>query len=161
MEQALQIKDKIREENRVAVNWLIHYRERKRDHENRRQEILANTKEKDDNVGGGRSTVISRPTESLACKLEEHDNSNNARWLQAVEDVKSIIGPKKRQLLELRQECRFYISPDGGRPGWIAPIQIRFGEMTGWTPSEQVIKNNWNDIVVMAVRVAIVRGCKF
>lgn len=132
----LNIKDQIREENRVAANWLIHYRERKRDHEERRQELLANTKEKDDNVVGGRSTVIGRPTEALACKLEDHDNGNSAKWLQVVEDVKSIIGPKKKQLLEIRQECRFYISPDGGRPGWIAPVQVRFGEMTGWCSSE-------------------------
>lgn len=49
----------------------------------------------------------------MACKLDEHDTSNTVKWLQTVEDVKSIVGPKKRQLLELRQECRFYISPDG------------------------------------------------
>lgn len=161
MEQALQIKDQIKQENRIASNWLIHYRERKRDHDERRQEILAGARERDENVGGGRSSLPGKPVESMACKLDEHDTSNTAKWLQVVEDVKAIVGPKKRQLLELRQECRFYISPDGGRPGWVAPVQQRFGEITGWIPSEQVMKNYWNDIVNTAVRMSVVRGCKF
>ena len=161
MEQALQIQKQIKEENRIASNWLIYYRERKRDHDERRQEILACTKEKDDNVGGGRSSIIGRPTESLACRLADHDSNNTALWLQTVEDIKSIIGPKKRQLLELRQECKFYISPDGGRPGWIAPVQIRFGEMTGWTPADDKLKEMWYEIVNIAVRIARIRNCKF
>lgn len=155
------IKAQIKEENRIAANWLIHYRERKREYEEKKQEILAGTREKDDNVGGGRSTIIGCPTESVVCKLDEHSNSNNALWLQTVEDVKSIVGPKKRQLLELRQECRYYIGPDGGRPGWIAPVQQRFGEITGWCPAERTIQDMWRECVSLAVRVAMARGCEF
>jgi hypothetical protein len=155
------IKEQIKKENRVAANWLIHYRQRKRDHDEHRQEILISKKEYDENVGGGRSSIPGRPTESMACKLDEHDTSNAARWLLAVENVKIIIGPKKRQLLELRQECRFYISPDGGRPSWIAPVQMRFGEMTGWCPAERTIQDMWKDIISIMVRVAIAHGCQF
>lgn len=71
------------------------------------------------------------------------------------------MGPKKRQLLELGQECRFYISPDGGRPGWIAPVQQRFGEITEWCPAENKIKEMWYEIVGLAVRIAIIRNCEF
>lgn len=155
------IKERIKIENRITANWLIHYRERKRDHDERRQEILASKKEYDENVGGGRSSIPGRPTEAMACKLDEHDTSNTARWLQAIEDVKAIVGPKKLQLLELRQECRFYISPDGGRPGWIAPVQQRFGEITGWCPAENKIKEMWYEVVGLTVRIAIIRNCKF
>lgn len=159
--QALNIKSQIKEENRIAANWLIYYRERKREHEERRQEILAGKRENDENVGGGRSSLPGHPVENIACKLDEHDHNDTAKWLQTVEDVKSIVGPKKRQLLELRQECKFYISPDGGRPGWIAPVQQRFGEITGWCPAENKIKEMWYDIVGLAVRIALIRSCKF
>lgn len=161
MRQSDIIRAQIKTENQIAANWLIHYRERKRDHDNQRQEILAGTKERDDNVGGGRSSIPGRPVERMACKLEEHDTGNTANWLQTVEDVKAIVGPKKRQLLELRQECRFYISPDGGRPGWIAPVQQRFGEITGWCPAENKIKEMWYEIVGLAVRIAIIKKCEF
>lgn len=159
--QAADIKAQIRKENQVAANWLIHYRERKRSHDERRQELTGSIRERDDNVGGGRSSLPGRPVESVACQLAEHDSSDTAKWLQVVESVKAIVGPKKRQLLELRQECRFYISPDGGRPGWIAPVQQRFGEITGWCPSEQIMKNMWGEIISLTVRAAMACDCKF
>ena len=158
---AVDVKEQIKRENRVAADWLIHYRERKRAHNERRQELQVGTREKDDNVGGGRSSLPGKPVERLACTLAEHDTGNAAKWLQVVEDVKSIVGPKKRQLLELRQECRFYISPDGGRPGWIAPVQQRFGEITGWCPAERTIQDMWRGIVSITVRIATIRGCNF
>ncbi|WP_371381446.1 hypothetical protein [Sporomusa aerivorans] len=116
MQQALDIKEQIKHENRIAASWLIHYRERRRSHDELYQEITAGTKAKDENVGGGRGG-IGKPVEAMAIKLEAFNTSDTAKWLRVVEDVKSIIGPKKKQLLELRQECRFYISPDGGRGG--------------------------------------------
>jgi len=48
-----------------------------------------------------------------------------------------------------------------GRPGWIAPVQNRFGEITGWCPAEQTLKNLWADVVTTAVRVALARGCQY
>ena len=157
-----EIREQIRKDNKTASMWLIHYRERKRDHEERRREIAAGTKrDYDENVGGGRASEPGRPTEAMALALERCDTSNAAKWLRVVEDVLRIVGPRKRQLIELRQECRFYISPNGGRSGWIAPVQQRFGEVTGWIPSEQIIKNYWNDIIATAVRVAVYHKCKF
>lgn len=160
MEQAVNIRKQIKFENRVAAGWLIHYRARKRSHDELYQEIIAGKKEKDENVGGGRGG-IGRPVEAMAIKLEAYNTSDTAKWLRVVEDVKSIVGPKKKQLLELRQECRFYISPDGGRPGWIAPVQQRFGEITGWCPSEDKIKEMWYEVVNLTVRVAAIHNCKF
>lgn len=156
-----EVKRQIKVENRTVANWIIHYRERKRKYEERKQEIIAGKREDDENVGGGRSSLPGKPVENITCKIDEHEHSDTAVWLQTVEDVKAIVGPKKKQLIEFRQECKFYISPDGGRPGWIAPVQQRFGEITGWVPSEQVLKNYWNDIVTMTARVAMARGCKF
>lgn len=155
------IREQMRIENRVAANWLIHYRERARDHAERRREIEAGKRQVDENVGGGRGSMPGNPTQAMVMALAAHDDGNNARWLKTVESVMGIVGPKKRELIELRQECRFYISPTGGRPGWIQAVQVRFGEKTGWTPSEQILKNYWNDIVTTTVRVAALNKCKF
>jgi len=161
VEQSVDIKAQIRYENRVAAAWLIHYRERKREHGERREEIAAGVRERDENIGGGRSSLPGKPVERLACNLDAHDNGNAAKWLQTVEDTKAILGPKKQQLLELRQECRLYLSPVGGRPGWIAPVQQRFGETAGWCPAERTLQDMWRDIVALTVRVAMARGCQF
>jgi hypothetical protein len=161
MEQITDSKRLIKEENRIAANWLIYYRERKREHEEQRVRLLEGTKGKESNVGGRRPNRISRPTEELACKLEAHEHGDTAKWLLVVEEVKKIVGPKKRLLIELRQECKFYISPEGGRPGWIVPVQIRFGEMTGWCPAERTIQDMWRDVVYMAVRIAFAKKCHF
>lgn len=40
MSQVVDIKSQIRNENQVAGNWLIDYRERKRSHDERRQKLL-------------------------------------------------------------------------------------------------------------------------
>ena len=158
----IDIQEQIRRENKVAAAWLIHYRERKRIHEERRREIETGAKkERDENVGGGRASEPGRPTEAMALALDAHDNCNNAKWLVAVEDVMRIIGPKKRQLIELRQECRFYIGPDGGRPGWIAPVQQRFGEVTGWCPAERTLHEMWHDVIGLTVRIAMAHNCIF
>ena len=157
-----EIREQIKKDNKTASMWLLHYRERKRDHEERRREIAAGTKrEHDENVGGGRASEPGRPTEAMALALEAHDNCNNARWLLAVEDVMRIIGQKKRLLIELRQECRFYIGPDGGRPGWIAPVQQRFSEVTGWCPAERTVQDMWYDAIALTVRVAMAHKCNF
>lgn len=161
MAKIIDIKEQIKRENKVASHWLIHYRERKREHDEFRQEISAGNRQHDENVGGSRSSLPGKPVENIVCKLDEHDTNNTAKWLQTIEDVKSIIGPKKCQLLELRQKCQFYMSPDGGRPGWIAPVQQQFGEVAGWCPAEQTLKNMWSDLITITVRVARVRGCEF
>lgn len=159
--QAADIKAQMKKENQVAADWLIYYRARKRSHDERREEMLRSTGGKPENIGGSRSSLPGRPVESMVCRLAEHDASDTARWLRVVESVQAIIGPKKRQLLELRQECRFYMSPDGGRPGWIAPVQQRFGELTGDCPAENKIREMWYEIVGLAVRIAAILNCKF
>lgn len=155
------IEERIKSKRRAANSWLIHYRERARDHAERRREIESGKKSVDENVGGGRSSMPGNPTQAIVMALAVHDDCNSARWIRAVEDVMRIVGPKKRQLIELRQECRFYIGPDGGRPGWIAPVQQRFGEITGWCPAEQTLKTLWADVVNLMILVAAERNCKF
>lgn len=152
--EAQDIKKVFRAENHIAGDWIIHYQQRKKDHDQRRIEIEAGAKDKDENVGGGRSSVIGRPTEALAMALAGHDNNCTARWLKVVELVMCIVGQKKRLLIELRQECRYYIGPNGGRPNWITPVQQRYADAMGRPPAEYELKKMWNEIIILAVRLA-------
>lgn len=158
--EADEIRGEIRRQNRIASAWLINYRERKRGFEERLQEIKAGVKPVDENVGGGRSGP-GNPTGSMVVKTIDFETGETAKWLQVVEDVARMVGSKKLMLLKLRQECKYYISPDGGRPGWIAPVQQRFGEMTGWCPAEQTLKDMWGSLVTLAIQIAGIHGCKF
>ena len=79
MVQAIDIKAQMRSDNKIAANWIIHYQERKRSFDERRQEIITGTRERDENVGDGRSSLPGRPVENMACKLEAHETSRNNR----------------------------------------------------------------------------------
>lgn len=98
MAQIIDIKEQIRRENKIAANWLIHYRECKRDHEEQRQEILAGAREHDENVGGGRLSITGRPVESMACKLNEHDTNTSAKWLPDCRGCKGHCGSKETSI---------------------------------------------------------------
>lgn len=157
---AEQLQRQIKLENQIAADWLLYYKERKRQHlEQRRQ--LEDGCQQAAVITGSRSTGVARPVESMAIKLSEHDQGNDAKWLQVVEAVADLISIKKQQLLQARQECRFYISPAGGRPGWIAPVQQRYGELSGWCPAERTLQDMWRSIVTLAVRIANIQGCRF
>lgn len=157
MDELNELNDTMKQQNKIASDWLVYYWERKREHEERRQE-LSSKKER----AAGLSTGLSKPTEMLAVNFVDHDCfSNTALWLEVVETVYNMVGRKKRLLLKLRQECRFYASPNGGRPGWIAPVQVRFGEEMGFVPAEQVLRNMWEDIIYITVRLALMKKCKF
>jgi hypothetical protein len=151
-----EFKEILKEQNRIASSWLIHYGERKLEHEQQREELV---KKPELHV---KNTFRSKPTETLAIKLAEHDDNDTARWLWTIEEVKRILAKNKSKstLLKLRQECQLYSPPYGGRPSWIAPVQIRFGELTDWCPPEQTLRNMWSDIVALTVRLAYLKKCK-
>lgn len=151
------LKESLKEENRIASSWLIHYKERKREHELKREELLKKPEICVKNNFNG------KPTETLAIKLAEHDDNDTARWLRTVEEVERILAKNKTKtiLLKLRQKCQLYSPPEGGRPGWIAPVQMRFGELTDSCPAEQTLRDMWANIVVLTVRIAYLQKCKF
>lgn len=151
-----ELKDTIKQQNKIASDWLVYYRERKREHEERRQELYSKREK-----AVGLSTGLAKPTETLAVNLADHDSSNNALWLETVETVYNMVGRKKQLLIKLRQECKPYASSYGGRPGWIAPVQARWGDEERWCPVEITLKRMWFDIVNLATRIAMIKNCKF
>lgn len=155
--QAVDYKNDIKRQNKIASEWLIYYQERKREHGERRQELYSKREK-----AGELSTGLSKPTEMIATNLVNHDCfSNAAKWFETVETVYNMVGHKKRLLIRLRQECKFYVSFNGGRPGWIVPVQVRFGEEMGFVPAEQALRNTWEDIINLTVRMAFIKKCKF
>jgi hypothetical protein len=153
-----ELKDAIKEQNKVASGWLIYYRQRKKEHEEKKQEIYSRPEKPLRS-----SSKLGNPTEVLAVNIIEHDCfSNTAKWLETVEHVERMIGHKKSLLLRLRQENSFCTAPShGGRPGWIARVHVRFGEIEGWCPAEQVLRNMWNETINLAIRLAFMKKCKF
>lgn len=150
------LKEVVKKQNMLTANWLIHYWERKKNYDEKRQEFYSKGEKP-----AGLSTGLSKPTESIAVKLADHALSNEAKWLETVEVVDKMLGSKKRLLLHLRQECRFYAPSRGGRPGWIAPVQVRFGEVAGFVPAEQTLKNMWRSIIDLTIQIAFLKKCKF
>jgi hypothetical protein len=153
----IKIKKEIKEQNKIASDWLIYYHERKESH----QAVLEEIQKKPETSFKAKSNIPQKPTEILALKLAEHSNNNTAKWLYVVECVTKILSPKKALLLKLRQECKFYASPGGGRPGWIAAVQYKMADLTGWCPNEQYLREMWLDIIHLAIRIAYLQNCKF
>ena len=155
--QMTELRHTIKEQNKIASEWLIYYRQRRKEYEEKRQEIYSK-KEKPIRLNAG----LGKPTESLAINLVEYDCfSNTAKWLETVEHVEKMLGCKKRLLLKLRQESSFYAPSHGGRPGWTAQVQVKFGEVANCCPAEQVLRNMWNETINLAVRLAFMKKCKF
>ena len=153
--EAAKIKEILRQQNRTVSEWLVNYNKRKHEHEEGRLELLKKSEL------NGHSKMKSKPTETLAVKLASYDDNNTARWLSTIEIVVKTLNHKQAVLLKLRQECKLYAPKHGGRPGWIAPIQFRMGEIIGACPAEQILKQMWSDIVVFTARLAYIKNCKF
>ena len=160
------ILSELREDNQLVSSWLIYYRERKRNVELERDEILYRTQQPgSDRVS---SSTISDPTYQRAEELyrkTEHD----MKWIETVDMVKRMVGPKKLLLLDLRQEEAEHPTTQSGRgrPGWVIWIQAKWPEryalLTGYPPdvcwlSDGMIRNMWSDIVYRCAILAAKRG---
>lgn len=158
--------DELRADNQEIAGWLIYYQERGQKVMDERDCILFRTQQPgSDRVS---SSAISDPTESRAEELVQK-TAKDMMWLQTVEDVQRILGPKKSLLLRLRQdEARQPITGDKrGRPGWVIWVQQqwpdKYGAISGcpsdvcWI-SDGVLKNMWLEIIFLTARVAGKRG---
>ena len=152
------LSDAIRQQNLVAEDWLIHYPTRKKEFEEALDDIICPWKPEDENIGGGKSNIPGRPTESMGLALAEHDTSNEARWLELIAELARVLDDKKRLLVAIRQEGCYY-SSGRGRPAWTAYACARFAD-NGYYTSADVLRNMWADVVNVTVRAAIIRGCE-
>lgn len=160
------LSSELREDNQLVSSWLIYYRERKRNVELEREDILYRTQQPgSDRVS---SSTISDPTYQRGEELERK-TAQDMLWLDTVEMVYRMVGPKKQLLLQLRQEEAENPTTQSkrGRPGWVIWVQSRWAEryasMTGYPPdvcwlSDGMVRNMWSDIVARCAILAAKRG---
>lgn len=74
----------------------------------RREEIMMNTST-DENVGGGKSNIPSRPTEQLATRLAEDPKlSEDQRIASAIEHVYNLCDDERKKLIRLKYWTRLH-----------------------------------------------------
>ena len=156
----------LKEDNQMISSWLIYYRERKRNVEDIREEILYRTQQ----PGADRvsSSTISDPAYQRAEELQRK-TEQDMKWLKTVEDVYSILGAKKRLLLQLRQDEveKPITKKKRGRPGWVIWVQMHWEEEylkssvlpidCCWV-TDDTLKDWWAEIINIAARLAGKRG---
>ena len=156
----------LKEDNQLVSSWLIYYQTRKQDVEMIRDEILYRTQQPgSDRVS---SSTISDPAYQRAEELQRKTETD-LKWLETVDMVKRMLGPKKLLLLELRQSEAEQPITKGrrGRPGWVIWVQCQWAEtyakQSGYPVdvcwiSDGMIRSMWSDIVARTAILAAKRG---
>ncbi len=154
-------------QNRYATKWLLEYPERRLDFLDRMGEFstLSATKL----TGMPMGTDVGRPVENLGLSLVRLEETR--LWLATIEDTEKILGEKKLAFLNARRwvhkQQQYAGAVDKGRPGWVSGTQARY---TDWFyrrygcvsyPDPKTLTRWWDEIVNIAVRIAIARGCTF
>lgn len=82
---------------------LYSYKDTLKEIERLRDEILYGSAEIDENVGGGRSTIPSKPTEQIATRLLTHKTLRNLEEVaNAITDVYNLVSDDHRKVIELK-----------------------------------------------------------
>lgn len=153
-------------QNKIAEKWLLEYPERKQQYIERMHEfgVLGSTVY----TGLPTGTDVGMPTQAKAITLVHLDEER--LWIMTIEDTESTLSEKKRAFLDARrwvdeQQQEFDPGAEGGRPGWIDRTVIRYAKWHErrygryYEPSRRAIMYWWNEIINVAVRIAIKRGC--
>lgn len=154
----------IKEQNQVASEWILYYHQRSQLHTQMQKNISALTASQCTGMPHG-----SGKSDSTVQKVIALDRlKNDELWLMTIEDVEKIVSPQKKVFIEVRRRAEEFKN-DGiatvGRPGWVSYTQATYAEkiyrMYGYeqVPSERTMMSWWNQLVDLAVRVAIKRGC--
>ena len=81
-----------------------------------------------------------------------------------VEDTESIFGEKKSTFLDLRRKAALKATGEVGRPGWVDFVQAKYADWherqygKACVPDKITLYRWWDEIVEVAVRIAIKRG---
>lgn len=153
-------------QNRVATKWLLEYPERRIDYLDKMREfsVLSATKL----TGMPTGTDVGRPVENLGLSLAQMEDTR--LWIITVEDTEKCLGEKKLAFLNVRRWVHNQQQEGGnekGRPGWVDASQARYADWFyrrfGRTscPNRNTLFTWWDEIVNVAVRIAIARGCSF
>ena len=163
-EEAIYVTDSITEDKRLAEYYLLNYETELKNYELAKEEFINYQENKDENIGGGRSSITSNPTVKAVLLTEQFNKSYEGyRWLKAVEIVQRGLGERKNIFIKARRDAEknSMYSTSKGRKGWVIFVQHRYVDLMEKRfiipevfVSEKTIKLWWIDIVSSAVFVA-------
>lgn len=162
--EAIDITESIAADKKLAEYYLLNYEAELQRYRDAKTEHMTYREEQDDNVGGGRSSVMKSPTEQQAMKEIAFDSHYEGyKWLKAVEIVQRGLGERKNIFIKVRREAeRNNLYTIGrGRKGWVLFVQHRYAEeierrfiVPEVYVCERTIKAWWQQIIDQAVFVA-------
>ena len=161
IEEAINITDRINQDKKKAEYYLLNYEKEYLLYKDKKQEYLTYKEEVDENVGGGKSNITGNPTERVAMKSIEFDNSYEPyKWLKAVEIVQRSLGERKNIFIKVRREADKVAHISKGRKGWIVFVQRRYAEEMEKRfiqpvayMSERTLQSWWYDIINQVIFV--------
>lgn len=160
MGQAMLIKD----ENRIVSNHLLNYYEELKIYEDKLNNFkILGAMEYSDMPKG---TSVGNPTLNKAIQSSELEERKS--WLEVVELTESTLSEKSRAYLNFRRLAKDieFESTGGRRRTWIDHVAKQYAEWQSnrygidyREPTKMTMYNWMNDIIFIAVRIAISKGC--
>lgn len=149
-----------KKQDRIAAEWLLNYHDRRRAYIDAQESYTALSATV--NTGMPHGSGTSNPTEQRALSLAELERQK--MWIMTVEDTESVFGDKKKTFLDLRRQAALIESGEVGRPGWVDYVQAKYADWherqygKACVPAKITLYRWWDEIVEVAVRIAIKRG---
>ncbi|MBQ7516003.1 MAG: hypothetical protein IJS96_06940 [Schwartzia sp.] len=138
-----------RADYRQAEHYLLHYEQEMRAYREAKEEALS--RPAGENIG--RHGTVPHPTESAALQSVRFDETSDVyHWLRAVEITLRGLCDSKRFFVTLRRDAaRANSGQTGrGRRGWVAFVQMRYGDSVGRYIGERTIKR-WNAAILWRI----------
>jgi hypothetical protein len=151
-------------QNKIAAKWLLECPERKQQYLDKMSEFSVLGAVRYSGMPTG--TDVGRPCENMGLSLVKSEESK--LWIMTVEDTESTLGDKKLAFLDIRrlaEKLKHEGIQERGRPAWVPYTQERYADWHhrkyggDYMPASRDLYRWWTDIVNIAVRIAIKRGC--
>lgn len=147
-------KVEIKKDKELAEEWLLFYKQRRRQYYIDRQSILDATcsPEIGARCGVGNQTMAKG---IQLTRLMQHE-----AWLETIEVVEESLSESKKLFLALRREAVYFQdNGNAGRPPWVEYVQQRFDALDDRFVHENTIKRWWRELVDHTVIVAFKKKC--
>ena len=150
----MEIMAAIKKDNKLAEDWLLFYKQRKKQYYIDRQTIFDATCFSDIGArcGVGNQTMVKGI--QLAQLMQQE------AWLETIEVVEESLSEQKKLFLALRREAVYsQDNSSAGRPPWVEYVQERFYVLNDKFVHENTVKRWWRELVDHTVIVAFKKKC--